>query len=92
MKTSDIPFLPLPIVEVEVKLSSSMQLFDATVVHVKCQHWSVTLSRLIDRMKTEFHFKFAALALQFNWKMQLIMFLVSIDTAQKAMCNQNSFP
>ncbi len=36
-----------------------------------------TLSRRIDRMKTEFHFKFAALALQFNWKIQLIMFLVS---------------
>ncbi len=30
-----------------------------------------TLSWRIDRMKTEFHFKFAALALQFNWKMQL---------------------
>ncbi len=27
-----------------------------------------TLSRRIDRMKMKFHFKFAALALQFNWK------------------------
>ena len=34
-----------------------------------------TLSRPIDWMKTEFRFKFAALALQFNWKMQLIMIL-----------------
>ena len=36
-----------------------------------------TFSRLIDRLKTEFHFKFAAFALQFNLKMQLFLFEVS---------------
>ena len=35
------------------------------------------LSQWIHQMKMEFHFKFATLALQFNWKMQLTMFLVS---------------
>ncbi len=41
-------------------------------------HWlsASALSRQINRLKMEFHFKFAALALQFNWKMQLNKFLV----------------
>ncbi len=43
-----------------------------------------TLSRRIDQLKTEFHFKFAALALQFNWKMQLIM--------PRERLNQHGFP
>ncbi len=53
----------------------------------------LTLSRRIDQMETEFNFKFAALALQFNWKMQLIMFLVSfLFWISLKMRNQNSFP
>ncbi len=47
----------------------AMQLGSSEVMTLHLEGGQNALSRRIDRMKMEFHFKFAALALQLNWKM-----------------------